>query len=240
MSKAQGQDSCIKDCKNGSYKVALSWESLTVSTAPTRDLTEAIDWQIALLRLRGQAQARLKLAQKERRSCRKDPQVEAPLTEKELMRCLEAQPHLQLFFSVTVSAQAAGRHVRLRKVVTPAVPDLALAMGFRRRLADALRAKDAAAALERVRRRVEKEAAEWKKLRRQREKQLLKAVSGELEARRQDQARPAGKRRRTGTASAAFRRESLKVRETFVYLGQRRGTIDDPCGVRSERAQGKF
>jgi|ERR1712232_157101 len=109
---------CIRRDKAG-YTVKVQWASLSISTGYTQSLDQAIDWHIALTRVKGIAQRRLQ----ERTSVDNDD----PLTNDELLQVLELAPTIQLS-SFSVSFKRAGK-----LVYTPTTQDLGLAMEFRRR-----------------------------------------------------------------------------------------------------------
>merc|ERR1740138_2011566 len=80
---------CISHHKTG-YKVSVTWSSFCVTTGFTKLLAQAIDWQIALLRLCSTAQARMK---------RDKRKADNPVTEEEVFQILKAEPSLDLTFS---------------------------------------------------------------------------------------------------------------------------------------------
>jgi len=189
---------CITQQKSG-YKVTVSWAELSICTGFTKSLTQSIDWQIALLSMQGAAQVRMK---RRDRSESKDP-----LTENELLQVLEREPGLELVFSITVNE--GGK--KGKKVTTPGVMDLKLAMDFRRKLLAATHGRNSAAAVKAEKRNADQEAAKEKRKRRICEQQLLIAVNQELQARR------AGRSRGTGDQSSkalvlhqASRQDSVK------------------------------
>mmetsp|Transcript_149940 Transcript_149940/g.259725 ORF Transcript_149940/g.259725 Transcript_149940/m.259725 type:complete len:186 (+) Transcript_149940:2-559(+) len=95
----------------------VTWAALTVSTGSTKNLDEAVDWHIALIWLKGVAQARLqRLA---------TANAEDPLTNDELLQVLELAPSMQLSFITCVREKSSW-------VYTPTTQDLVLAMEFRR------------------------------------------------------------------------------------------------------------
>eukprot|EP00928_Gymnodinium_smaydae_P053736 TRINITY_DN37662_c0_g1_i1.p1 TRINITY_DN37662_c0_g1~~TRINITY_DN37662_c0_g1_i1.p1 ORF type:complete len:828 (-),score=90.68 TRINITY_DN37662_c0_g1_i1:253-2736(-) len=103
------------------YTVTVTWSSLSVCTQYTRSLSEAIDWQISLTRMRSNAQARL-LDASSKRIANKEPLIDA-----ELNQLLHSEPALQLAFACSI--QRDGNLIR-----TPTVRDLPRALEFRRRL----------------------------------------------------------------------------------------------------------
>jgi len=189
---------CITQQKSG-YKVTVSWAELSICTGFTKSLTQSIDWQIALLSMQGAAQVRMK---RRDRSESKDP-----LTENELLQVLEREPGLELVFTITVNE--GGK--KGKKVSTPGVMDLKLAMDFRRKLVAATHGRNSATAVKAEKRNADQEAGKEKRKRRICEQQLLIAVNQELQARR------AGRSRGTGDQSSkalvlhqASRQDSVK------------------------------
>jgi len=147
----------------------MSCGELNICTGFTKSLTQAIDWQIALLGMQGVAQLRMK---RKGRADSKDP-----LTESELLQVLEREPGLELTFTITVSVGRRG------KISSPGVMDLHTAMEFRRMFLTAMQGKNSEAALKVEKQRAEQEASKEKKKRRLLEQKLLVAVSEELQAR---------------------------------------------------------
>lgn len=162
-----GMSNGITHQKNG-YKVEVGWELLTISTGFTKSITQAIDWQIALLRARGMAQAKM------RRNRNLDP-----LVEEELLDMLHAEPSIELTFTVTVKAPG----LKGKKISTPGVQDLRLAMEFRRSLLAIVNARKPESAFLQARKRTVVEATRARQKRRACEKQLLSAVNRELKRR---------------------------------------------------------
>jgi len=152
----------------GGYKVEVTWDSLHISTGITKSISQAIDWQIALLRTRGVAQARM------RRNATLDP-----LIQEDLLDLLQMEPSLELTFTVIVPAGSS----KGKKVSTPGVPDLMMAMDFRRRFLALLKARKPEAFLQRERKKAVAEATQGRKKRKACEKQLLVALAKELLAR---------------------------------------------------------
>lgn len=190
LSSWQGP-TCISRLKSG-YKVVVTWETLSVSTGFTRSLTQAVDWQIALLWLRGLAQERM----------RSHARSGVALTEDELLQVLECEPTMELAFTITVQLRGEGKR-KGKKVSAPSVPDLQTAMDFRRRFLDGAGMGDAEASLQREKRRAEEEAAQLRCKRRACERQLLAAAGRELQVRSAGQAKALSpKGRPAGAASS--------------------------------------
>lgn len=166
------------------YKVTVSWASLQVATGFTKSLAQAIDWQIVLLWLRSVAEGRMK--RENQRSAAE------PLTPQELLQVLDMEPALELTFTISVKSNGS----KGKKMSSPAVQDLSLALDFLRRFSAAVQGRSVSeAALQKVKRQAEKDAVQNRQARKASERKLLAAVLKELESRRGD-AEAAGKRRR--------------------------------------------
>lgn len=152
----------------GGYKVEVTWDSLHISTGITKSISQAIDWQIALLRTRGVAQARM------RRNATLDP-----LIQEDLLDLLQMEPSLELTFTITVPAGSS----KSKKVSTPGVPDLMMAMDFRSRFLALLKARKPEAFLQRERKKAVSEATQGRQKRKAFEKKMLLALDKELQSR---------------------------------------------------------
>jgi hypothetical protein len=161
---------CISHHKAG-YKVSVTWSSFCVTTGFTKMLAQAIDWQIALLRLCSTAQARMK---------RDKRKADTPVTDEEVFQILKAEPSLDLTFSAVV--ELSGK--RSKKVAGPAVQDLTFALEIRSRLVKAASTRNPADELERLRRQAEKEAVKIRQAYKKRERELLAATARQLHSRR--------------------------------------------------------
>jgi len=170
------------------YKVVVTWESLSVCTGFTRSLTQALDWQIALLGLRSIAQERM----------RSHARSGVALTEDELLKVLESEPSMDLAFTISVELPGKGKK-KGKAVSAPAVPDLQTAMDFRRRFLEVAGAGSPEAPLQREKRRAEQEATELRKRRKTTEQTLSAATTQEVKS-RAAQATP--RRQRTAAREA--------------------------------------
>ncbi|CAK0830699.1 unnamed protein product [Prorocentrum cordatum] len=101
---------------NGLYSVTVSWSSLKVMSGRTRSLAQAIDWHVALTRVKSSAARRLAGS---RRTGAGDE-----LIQDEMLAILKEEPHIQLAFQFTVQSHG-------RTVVTPASSSLKQAKEFR-------------------------------------------------------------------------------------------------------------
>lgn len=157
----------LRKDKSG-YSVKITWASLNVNTGYTQSLAQAIDWQIALFRVKDLAQARLA------NSC-SSGSVE-PLTLDELAQGLEMAPSLQptFFFSMKKNGKLW---------YTPSAPDLRLAIEFWRRYLEIFAMKDFSKALANERVNCAKKALEFRQEKRHQERALAKAAQGELKFR---------------------------------------------------------
>jgi curved DNA-binding protein CbpA len=177
---------CISHHKSG-YKVSVTWSSFCVTTGFTKILAQAIDWQIALLRLCSTAQARMK---------RDKRQADTPVTDDEVLQVLKAEPSLELLFSAVV--ELPGK--RSRKISGPAVQDLAFTLDIRSQFLKAAKARNPADGLERQRRQAEKEAVKSRQAYKKRERALLAATARQMHSRRscseQERSGPSSKRKR--------------------------------------------
>lgn len=169
--KRKGDKDCdvkhLRRDKSG-YTVKVTWAGLNVSTGYTQSLAIAIDWQIALFRVKDLAQARLA-------SCSSNGSTD-PLTLDELAQGLEMAPSLQptFFFSMKKNGKL---------VYTPSAPDLRLALEFWRRYLEILAMEDFSKALANERINCSKKALEFRQEKRHQEKALAKAAQGELKFR---------------------------------------------------------
>lgn len=150
------------------YTVKVTWAGLNVSTGYTQSLAIAIDWQIALFRVKDLAQARLG-------NCSSNGSAD-PLTLDELAQGLEMAPSLQptFFFSMKKNGKL---------VYTPSAPDLRLAIEFWRRYLEILAVDDFSKALANERIMCSKKALEFRQEKRHQERALAKAAQGELKFR---------------------------------------------------------
>merc|ERR1712048_336259 len=163
-SSLKKQPAGITSTKNG-YKFEVCWASLCVCTGSTKSITQVIDWQIAILSARDQAQSRMR-----------GNETSDPLTEEELLHMWQAEPSLELTFSAVVK-------INSKSIATTGVQDLSLALDFRQRLLAMVKARKPESVLQLEKRRMEKDAAEDKRRRKRCDKQLLMAVSHELRSR---------------------------------------------------------
>eukprot|EP00930_Biecheleria_cincta_P064299 TRINITY_DN4985_c0_g1_i1.p1 TRINITY_DN4985_c0_g1~~TRINITY_DN4985_c0_g1_i1.p1 ORF type:complete len:584 (-),score=136.06 TRINITY_DN4985_c0_g1_i1:46-1689(-) len=167
-SKAGGggqMPSCISQHKSG-YKVTLAWSTLQVCTDYTKCLDQAIDWQIALQWMRNLAEARMKRHRNAK-----------PLTQEELIMVLNAEPTLELTFTVFVTA-GGGKG---KRISAPPVQDLALALEFNELFSAAL--VTGMPALQKAKREAGKEALQSKKILKARRQKLLVQVTKEIHSR---------------------------------------------------------
>jgi len=203
MSAGQGP-MCISQHRNG-YKVTVTWASLQVATGFTKSLAQAIDWQIVLLWLRSVAEGRMK-----RHSQRSAAE---PLTPEELLQVLDLEPVMELTFTISVRLNGS----KGKKISSPAVQDLSLALDFLRRFSAAFQGRSASeAALQKVKRQAEKDAKQARQARKTAERKLLAAVVKELASRRGD-AEPLGKRRKR-KASGSISMATKPTEETRIVL----------------------
>jgi len=207
--------SCITH-QAGGYKVLVPWASLSVATGLTESVAEALDWQAALMWVRGTAQARM----------RRDSQGE-PLVEAELLQLLEAEPTIELTFTVEVEITQGGK--KKKKVSSPAMQDLKMAMDVHRRFLVAAKARKAEEALQKERKRAEREAGEARRRRQTCERALLAAVILELNSRSGYMAveaparrSPAGKGKAAeATASKTKRKDASEARAASTQQNKR-------------------
>eukprot|EP00933_Yihiella_yeosuensis_P055439 TRINITY_DN54223_c0_g1_i1.p1 TRINITY_DN54223_c0_g1~~TRINITY_DN54223_c0_g1_i1.p1 ORF type:complete len:563 (+),score=116.60 TRINITY_DN54223_c0_g1_i1:130-1689(+) len=158
---------CITHHRNG-YKVSVTWASLHVCTGFTKSLVQAIDWQIALLWLRGLAEARMK---------QKGQKISSELlTQEELLQIFELEPAMELTFTVMVRT-GGGKG---KKVSSPSVQDLQVALDIRRRFLAALNSRSPESKLQQEKSKIEKELVQRRQERKALEKQLLSAASLEI------------------------------------------------------------
>lgn len=157
----------IRRHKRG-YIVQVAWASLSVSTAYTQSLAQAIDWQIALMSAQGDAQARLL-------GIHECGDLLEPFTEEEWLGLLAAEPSIRPIFRLVF--RVGGRKGRV--VQTPGVQNFRLALDFRRRFAASL----GTARLEKARAKAAGEAAGEMRERRTREGKLRRAVLWEMQSR---------------------------------------------------------
>eukprot|EP00928_Gymnodinium_smaydae_P031274 TRINITY_DN22_c0_g1_i2.p1 TRINITY_DN22_c0_g1~~TRINITY_DN22_c0_g1_i2.p1 ORF type:complete len:646 (+),score=147.02 TRINITY_DN22_c0_g1_i2:143-1939(+) len=204
-----------------SFKVVLSWAALSISTKCTTSLGEAVDWQIALLWVRGVAQARMRrLARGAGGSS--DSAVD-PLTPEELLQALEAEPSMDLTFTVSVSLP--GRSGR-RAFSAPPVPDLSTALLLRRRLIAAMAARSPREALAAECAEAKRTVERCRKQRRERARQLLAAIARELTAR-------AG----VGSGAGAATEQQLSPEPATPRPAKRKAIASDAASQRSTRAR---
>jgi hypothetical protein len=233
---------CITRHKNG-YKVVVTWASLSVCTGFTKTLTQAIDWQIVLLKARSTAQTRSSAVLGSAGLCQAGrPDAFDPLTEEELLQMLEAEPSLDLTF--TVAVHGGGR--KGKTTYAPSVQDLRQAMDFRRRFLAASLDKKPEAELKKEKSRAEKEAAESRKKRRDAERSLSLAVTKELKARKSGAAvRPAGAGLPKGSRSSAVASENgiqsapSRGPGLGVRSGRRRAELEDAMPATRRRLVAK-
>jgi hypothetical protein len=200
---------CISHHKTG-YKVSVTWSSFCVTTGFTKMLAQAIDWQIALLRLCSTAQARMKSDKR---------QADKPINDEEIVQILKAEPSLDLMFSAVV--ELPGK--RGRKFAAPAVQDLAFALEIRSQFMKAASERNPAAGLEKQRRLAEKEAVKKRQAYKKLERELLAATARQLHLRRscngQDCVGTSCKRKRPGRG---IDEENSMQDALAVYQPQRR------------------
>jgi len=177
---------CISKHKQG-YRVTVTWLSLCVRTGFTKSLTQAIDWQIALLWVQGVAQSRMRRHRQQQNSPQakllrgaaiKDNDID-PLIHEELLQIAEAEAGVELAFMATV--QLSGK--QSKKLTSPAVADLPMALSFRQRflrLAAQTGGSKLDAAIREDMQWAEKQAKKSNQQRKSAEKKLLAAVEKEL------------------------------------------------------------
>lgn len=175
------------------YKVVVMWAALSVSTGYTRSLEQAVDWQIALLGVRGVAQARIR-----RLSRRQSAEEIDPLTEEELLQLVESEPSLELVFTAVVQLQ--GRQGRKIFSALP-VAELRLASELRRGLLAAARARRPVEALKAAQQTADAAVAHSRSQRKARERGLAAAVLQEL-----SRSAPHARRPTKGGSGAAAKR----------------------------------
>jgi hypothetical protein len=172
------------------YKVVLAWNALSVSTGITSSLAQAVDWQIALLWVRGVAQARVRRLTRRGtggsigKNGAKNETVDAvvdPLTEDELLQLLEGEPGIELTFTAVV--QVYGVKGRQKQFAAPAAADLQVALDARRQLLVAARSRRPEDTLRAAQRTAGEVVRRSMQQHRKRVRLLIQAVQRELKAR---------------------------------------------------------
>jgi len=202
---------CISKHKQG-YRVTVTWLSLCVRTGFTKSLTQAIDWQIALLWVQGVAQSRMRRHRQQQNSPQakllrgaaiKDNDID-PLIHEELLQIAEAEAGVELAFMATV--QLSGK--QSKKLTSPAVADLPMALSFRQRflrLAAQTGGSKLDAAIREDMQWAEKQAKKNNQERKSAEKKLLTAVEKELLERTSPKPRQTQPGRASGSPDASTR-----------------------------------
>lgn len=168
--RAAAKNRCIHRHKNG-YTVQVSWASLSVNTSHTQSLAQAIDWQIALVSLQVEAQARLHKS--------RGLHDTVDITEEEWFKLLAAEPSIrpQLRFAF----KAGGKRGKL--IQTPGVESYRTAMTFMRRFTAMVKSRSSDVALDKAKTQANREAAKERKDRREGEVKLKKVVLQEVQRR---------------------------------------------------------
>jgi len=146
------------------FQVSMAWSQLQVTSTSTPSFLQAVDWQIAMMRVRSSAQARM-------RSGRGN---QNPLNDQELSELFMTEPSLVLNFKF--SFRLLGH-----QVATPIIQNFWLAMEFKRRLLDA--ANLGQAKVEEEKKSMCQQAIVERKNRKQSEQRLAAAVAAEVSKR---------------------------------------------------------